>query len=1430
MEEEEEEYYEEEPAQEQPEEVPEDVPRGVPEHVPEEVVEPCPIVYYVDELKLATLIPGKSCNSREIFLRQFQIQDKPGDEGHSQEDLQEWLEGMNAHHFFKKDVNRKSTGVGYLQLPDFETADGLLGEWPEDQPEKASWSLSEQLRQGESGPLRRDALPDLRNELKSLEGRLLLKIVLRGLGEPSLAPEAMAAFQGWERIEELHSSEGPLHVVLDSEHCLSDTELKEELEKAVALALSAEAIAANTGASSSGSPGPSQPPPEEKVPPPPEAPPPQRAASPSAPAASSPEPTSLSPERPPDASAASQRAAARVPVAPKTATRRPDAAPRQPKAGAGAPTAPQTPEPRVPPPPPPQRSAPSGNKAKPQVPIRVPAPVRPPATRTAPPPPPTPDPPSPEQPPEEPMEAPTTSAPSPRQVEPAAEPEPSQSSAPPAAAAEAPPELPEVAPPPATAEEVPAAAPMEVQETRPEPEMEPVPCLLVKGIAASWTEREVKMVFVVLGGAAQVTLGEDEGVRWAKVQLKIPEKLEQAVAHFKRDPQVGDGEFVETCSVTCELLGLHPERRIFVDELDLGSRPALEPSETDREVFIENLPLGPEGCSQDDLCEWLAAYGTVEHRLFVREKGGLGEFSGQGYVRFSTHKEAKECLESATKSSEMPGHWSESERAEKRAGSVYGYDINEAFNSNVLDAVRAKTGAQSLKLCSAATLEVDGKAEHQHMHFVTECSLAQLELLREQLAKVLASFHVDSRQRMSAGSHAEPAREAAPPAATPAPASPSAAQPNSEEAKEAAGAEPNQEAPPTGATKSQSRSPSRQGSSPPGKWGANVPWTPPPQRGPPPEGWQQYPWWYPPPPGYLAPPGYPPHIYGPGAWPPHAPPPWAKGGYPPAGHPPYPAYPPGWGPYAPPPSDASKSGPAKSSGKDKASAEPGASSQSASSTAAGPAEGPAAEPAPDSAAPAAPEAKQPASERPGVKPKGTATAVRTPKASARLSVKEEVLLKADAPEEPAEMAKEVGEEQDPGLAAAQAEIDARIRQGEAKIRKASELREEGLRVGNLLKLKQASAIYKKTINSLMLHQDDLPEEFKRTFLEQAMNELASLAQAIEAMEKSAPEGSPESTPKSTKHKEKKEKKKHEKSSKGSKPGSFGSQAQSSQPVWPEGEFKGEVSVAVHGAPGEVRSMLDDGAAELKEGYALERKGDPIEAYFKYMKGLDKLLKGMAVMVMDPELKQEPSFLRLSSQVQDLVFKCGSMQKEHKIPTGSMAGGSKADGSPPASQAERKRRRDKTDPSRSRSRDREAKRSKPQDPSAAKAHKHRKEDREDSRRKKDSKRKSADSDASPRGQDVDRSNRERNRSEEPPPPPPPPPTYASPPLSEEARNPGTRPKRPPPPPPSGLPFSTPAPPPPKEPSPAAEPNSLLRPKAHSSVLVSKTKPQAPPPTL
>lgn len=91
------------------------------------------------------------------------------------------------------------------------------------------------------------------------------------------------------------------------------------------------------------------------------------------------------------------------------------------------------------------------------------------------------------------------------------------------------------------------------------------------------------------------------------------------------------------------------EVEIYVDQLRISKLPAVAPSATDREVWVDPLP------NPEDEQEWLQVIGPVEE-IFRIEDPSTGEPGERGYVKFHDHESASQCVQAGV------GEWSQSER------------------------------------------------------------------------------------------------------------------------------------------------------------------------------------------------------------------------------------------------------------------------------------------------------------------------------------------------------------------------------------------------------------------------------------------------------------------------------------------------------------------------------------------------------------------------------------------------------------------------------------------------------------------------------------------------------------------------------------------------------------------------------------------------
>lgn len=220
---------------------------------------------------------------------------------------------------------------------------------------------------------------------------------------------------------------------------------------------------------------------------------------------------------------------------------------------------------------------------------------------------------------------------------------------------------------------------------------------------------------------------------------------------------------------------------VFIDELPMPRRPQVTPTSHDREVYLTSLPV--KGCTGEQVESWSRGFGEVEDFHLLREQTQEGAYSGRGYVRFGTHAEAAGCVEAqmqtaSTEEGDVIAVWSESERAGRRASSVYGMDLQNAFvgpSGRIMASilVSAKMKAPHLWLLSELRPAKDPAApqpQGKQLQFAAFCREEHFESLKTVLASVLQSFHDNVTahvlpQREPAGQSQERSRQQDPPVA-----------------------------------------------------------------------------------------------------------------------------------------------------------------------------------------------------------------------------------------------------------------------------------------------------------------------------------------------------------------------------------------------------------------------------------------------------------------------------------------------------------------------------------------------------------------------------------------------------------------------------------------------------------------------------------------
>jgi len=321
-----------------------------------------------------------------------------------------------------------------------------------------------------------------------------------------------------------------------------------------------------------------------------------------------------------------------------------------------------------------------------------------------------------------------------------------------------------------------------------------------------------------------------------------------------------DGEEVQTLEQREEALAASAEAAatLHIDELAMPKRPKVEPSQQDREVWVDPLP------DEGEISKFLDGFGPTDEvfRIPDVETGVPGD---RGYVVFKEHAGAVACVASGS------GTWSESERAlssqQQRRSNGRDSAYPESFIGKLLGA-RGERITRAKEEIRAVTLSMRGDglegsettpAVSQRLHFTCKGSFEAISKLQASLESLVSQAHDAMADRITNG---------------PAPSSDRRSRRSEDQSRR---------------SRSRDRDRDREG-----------PWRPPgadPRQ--PPPGW---PW--PPPPGMppWGAPGYPPPWGAPHPYmPPYGMPPppgmWGgPGGPPPPGHPPAGGPPPPGGP------------------------------------------------------------------------------------------------------------------------------------------------------------------------------------------------------------------------------------------------------------------------------------------------------------------------------------------------------------------------------------------------------------------------------------------------------------------------------------------------------------------------------------------------------
>mmetsp|Transcript_3515 Transcript_3515/g.8752 ORF Transcript_3515/g.8752 Transcript_3515/m.8752 type:complete len:886 (-) Transcript_3515:50-2707(-) len=185
---------------------------------------------------------------------------------------------------------------------------------------------------------------------------------------------------------------------------------------------------------------------------------------------------------------------------------------------------------------------------------------------------------------------------------------------------------------------------------------------------------------------------------------------------------------------------------IFIDELAMPSRPAVEPRLDDCELFVTDLP--PPCRDVESARIWLSGFqGSVKEVLVLRDENQVS--TGKAYARFSTHKEARQTLkgiEDLSFGSAKKAFWSESERVMQRHNSPYGLDVLKAMSgsdNSILAEIAEKAGAAGIRLEIPTTNIPDAQTGRAgRVHFAVTCEeQEQLDECKQLLVVELAKVH-----------------------------------------------------------------------------------------------------------------------------------------------------------------------------------------------------------------------------------------------------------------------------------------------------------------------------------------------------------------------------------------------------------------------------------------------------------------------------------------------------------------------------------------------------------------------------------------------------------------------------------------------------------------------------------------------------------------
>jgi len=177
---------------------------------------------------------------------------------------------------------------------------------------------------------------------------------------------------------------------------------------------------------------------------------------------------------------------------------------------------------------------------------------------------------------------------------------------------------------------------------------------------------------------------------------------------------------------------------VFVDELDMPCRPQINPSPSDREVWVR------EGLDEYEARDaWLNDIGDVEN-IYCLKDSTSGESLDCGYVRFVEHSAAARCVELGC------GTWSESERWIGDSTRPGQQRWENAYRENVVALIVGKggenikklteeIGAHNLHICGYGVKS--GFGDTDRIHFVCRGSEESVSKLRPRLQSILSTIH-----------------------------------------------------------------------------------------------------------------------------------------------------------------------------------------------------------------------------------------------------------------------------------------------------------------------------------------------------------------------------------------------------------------------------------------------------------------------------------------------------------------------------------------------------------------------------------------------------------------------------------------------------------------------------------------------------------------